>query len=232
MIGPWAGALLGLAAAPLLRAAAVRHAVPYGEPLRQCCPAGGWASRARWPNGRCAGCGEAGTPPRPGAVELVAVAVGAALGSAATDAGTAALFCWAGLFGVVLGFVDAAVLRLPDALTLPLFAGTAVLLPLADHRPAVLLRCLLAAAALGLLYGGLALLLPIGLGDAKLAPSLGAVLGLYGWGAVGGGVFAAFLLGGVWGVLLLVTRRAGRGDALPFGPPLLLGTLLAVLAAA
>jgi leader peptidase (prepilin peptidase)/N-methyltransferase len=164
-------------------------------------------------------------------VEAVAAAVGAALGTAA-DAGSAALFCWVGLFGVVLGFVDAAVLRLPDALTLPLFAGTVVLLPIADHRPAVLLRCLLAAVALGLLYGGLALLLPIGLGDAKLAPSLGAVLGLYGWGAVAGGVFAAFLLGGVWGAGLLLTRRAGRGDALPFGPPLLAGALLAVLAAA
>ncbi|PBC78047.1 leader peptidase (prepilin peptidase)/N-methyltransferase [Streptomyces sp. TLI_235] len=228
MIGPWAGALLGLAAAPLLRAAAVRHAVPYGEPPHTCCPAGRWR---RWPGGRCPGCGETAAGPRPGAVEAVAAAVGAALGAAA-DAGSAPLFCWVGLFGVVLGFVDAAVLRLPDALTLPLFAGTAVLLPLADHRPQVLLRCVLAAAALGLLYGALALLLPIGLGDAKLAPSLGAVLGLYGWSAVAGGVFAAFLLGGVWGMVLLATRRAGRGDALPFGPPLLLGALVAVLAAA
>ncbi|WP_431680198.1 prepilin peptidase [Kitasatospora sp. KL5] len=228
MIGPWVGALLGLAAAPLLRAAAVRHAVPYGEPLRHCCPAGRWG---RLPTGRCTGCGDASAQLRPGAVEAAAVAVGAALGWAA-DGGSALLFCWVGLFGVVLGFVDAAVLRLPDALTLRLAAGTAVLLPLADHRPQVLLRCLLAAAALGLLYGGLALLLPIGLGDAKLAPSLGAVLGLYGWSAVVGGVFAAFLLGGVWGAVLLVTRRAGRGDALPFGPPLLLGALLAVLAAA
>jgi leader peptidase (prepilin peptidase)/N-methyltransferase len=228
MIGPWAGALTGLAAAPVLRAAAVRYAVPYGEPLRHCCPAG---RVGRWPNGRCPGCADAAAGPRPGAVEAVAVLVGAALGSVA-GAGSVALFCWVGAFGVLLGFVDAAVLRLPDALTLPLAAGTAVLLPFADHRPAVLLRCLLAAAALGLLYGGLALVVPIGLGDAKLAPSLGAVLGLYGWRAVGGGVFGAFLLGGVWGALLLLTRRAGRGDALPFGPPLLAGALLAVLAAA
>ncbi|GJF34759.1 hypothetical protein KNE206_74590 [Kitasatospora sp. NE20-6] len=227
MIGPWAGALIGLAAAAPLRAAVVRHAVPYGEPLRLCCPAGRFG---RLPAGRCPGCGDRAAGPAPGTVEAVAAAVGAALGLAA-DPGTAALLCWAGLFGVLLGFVDTAVLRLPDALTLPLAAGTAVLLPFADHRPAVLLRCLLAAAALGLLYGGLALLVPIGLGDAKLAPSLGAVLGLYGWGAVVSGVFAAFLLGGLWGVLLLLTRRAGRGDALPFGPPLLLGALVALLAA-
>ncbi|MFD9126882.1 prepilin peptidase [Kitasatospora sp. NPDC059571] len=228
MTGWLVGALLGLAAAPFLRAAAVRHAVAYGEPLRRCCPAGRVVRR---PGGRCPGCGDSAAGPRPGSVEAVAVLAGAALGAAAGGA-SAPLLCWAGAFGVVLGFVDAAVLRLPDALTLPLALGTAVLLPLADHRPAVLLRCLLAAAALGLLYGGLALLVPIGLGDAKLAPSLGAVLALYGWRAVGSGVFCAFLLGGVWGAVLLLTRRAGRGDALPFGPPLLLGALLALLAAA
>ncbi|MFD0529717.1 hypothetical protein ACFQ1I_27440 [Kitasatospora arboriphila] len=92
MIGPWAGALLGLAAAPLLRAVAVRHAVPYGEPLRQCCPAGRWG---RWPTGRCAGCGEAAAGPRPGAVEAVAVAVGAALGTAADAAAPRCSAGWA-----------------------------------------------------------------------------------------------------------------------------------------
>ncbi|WP_354642120.1 A24 family peptidase [Kitasatospora camelliae] len=224
MIGALAGAVLGLAAAPVLRAAATRYAVPYGEPPRVCCA----GVRPLPPSGRCSGCGERGGP-RPGSVELVAAAVGAALGAVASwPAG--AVLVWAGLLGVVLGFVDAAVHRLPDALTLSLAAGTAVLLLAVEHRGEVLLRCLLAAAVLGLVYGGLALLVPIGLGDAKLAPALGALLGWYGWDAVLRGQLYAVLLAGGWAVVLLATRRAGRGDALPFGPFLLAGALLAVAA--
>jgi leader peptidase (prepilin peptidase)/N-methyltransferase len=42
------------------------------------------------------------------------------------------------------------------------------------------------------------------------------------------GAFLGFLLGGVWGVALLLARRAGRKSAIPFGPFMLGGALLAV----
>ncbi|MEV4556950.1 prepilin peptidase [Kitasatospora sp. NPDC049285] len=212
------GALLGLAAGPLLRIAVVRYAVPYGEPWRAC---------PVRPDGRCGRCGER-FGPLPGSVELTAAAVGAAL-AATQPPGRLPVLVWLALFGVVLAFVDGAVHRLPDALTLPLLAGTAVLLPLADHRPAALLRCVLAAGVLGLLFWLLALFAPVGLGDAKLAPSLGAVLGLLGWSALYAAVLYMWVAAALWAVLLLVARGAGRSTELAFGPAMLLGTLLALV---
>ncbi|GAA4862680.1 A24 family peptidase [Kitasatospora terrestris] len=219
----WTGAAVGLLLAPLLRATAVRFAVPSGEPRRDCCP----RPLPALPTGRCARC-RSRTGPPPGSVEAVCAAVGWAV-AATAEAPVVLLLAWTAAFGVVLAFVDAAVHRLPDPLTLPLLAGTAVLLPLVEHRPAVLLRCLLAAAALGLLFGLLALFAPLGFGDVKLAPALGAVLGLYGLRALTSGLFYTCLLAGLWAVALLLTRRAGRGTELAFGPAMLLGTLLALV---
>ncbi|WP_371498848.1 prepilin peptidase [Kitasatospora sp. NBC_00374] len=226
MIAVLVGAVAGLLTAPGLRAAAARHAVAAGEPRWECCRTGRLLRR---PDGTCPRCGERAGPAA-WLVEAVAAATGGAIGAAAH--GPSALpLVWVGLFGVVLALVDARVFRLPDALTLPLALGTAALLLLTEHRGGVLLRCLYAALALGGLYLALALVAPIGLGDVKLAPSLGALLGWYGWSAVLGGFVLTFLLAGGWGVVLLLTRRAGRGDDLPLGPWMLLGTLLAVLAA-
>lgn len=160
----------------------------------------------------------------------VAAAVGGVLGWAAHWPGVL-LLAWVAPFGVALGFVDAAVFRLPDALTLPLALGTALLLLLVEPREAVLLRCLSAALAFGGCFALLALIAPLGLGDAKLAVTLGLVLGWYGWRTLFAGVLYGFALAGCWGAALLLARRRGRGEALAFGPHLLLGALLAVLLA-
>ncbi|MCX4747030.1 prepilin peptidase [Kitasatospora sp. NBC_01287] len=222
------GALAGAATAPGLRAAATRYAVPAGAPLAGC----GQCGRVSWwlpPTGRCPECAAWLGPP-PLAVELAAVGAGVAVGAAAAWP-VGPVLGWIALFAVVLAFVDAAVHRLPDALTLPLGLGTAALLALGGFdRPDVLLRCLAGAAALGLVYGALAMLGPMGLGDAKLALTLGALLAWYGWRTVFDGAFAGFLLAAGWGLLLLLTRRARASDPLPFGPCMLLGALLAVLA--
>jgi leader peptidase (prepilin peptidase) / N-methyltransferase len=196
------GISVGVGAAPGLRWLAARYAVPYeGEP-----PARTFS---------------------PLLFAAVSAGVGAAVGSAHGTPGWAVLVLVA-LFGLPLGFIDAAVHRLPDVLTGPLALGTAVLLLLTERQS--LLRCLLAALALGLGFALLALVAPIGLGDAKLAPSLGALLAVTGWGTVLAGLVYAFLLAGLWAAFLLLTRRAGRQDALALGPFLLLGTLVAVLA--
>ncbi|MGA5700754.1 prepilin peptidase [Peterkaempfera bronchialis] len=174
-------------------------------------------------------------PPRQLPVRAAAVASPALLGAATGLTPVAAALGWAALLGVALAFVDGAVHRLPNALTLPAFAGTALLLTAAallDGRPGVLPRCLLAALALGTLYTALALVAPVGLGDAKLAPTLGALLGWYGWATVFAGLLTGFLLAGLWGAALLVTRRAKGADPLPFGPFMLLGALVAVVLAA
>ena len=64
--------------------------------------------------------------------------------------------------------------------------------------------------------------------------ALAGVLGLYtawlGWDAWAVGLFLGFLAGGVWGLGLIAVRRGGRKTAVPFGPFMLLGVLVAVLA--
>ncbi|MEV7437035.1 prepilin peptidase [Streptomyces griseoviridis] len=139
--------------------------------------------------------------------------------------------------GVLLTVVDLRVQRLPDPLTLPLagaalaLLGGAALLP--EHA-GEWLTALYGALALGLAFFVLFLINPggMGFGDVKLALGLGAVLGWYGWPTLMLGTFAAFLLGAVYGVALVVTRRAGRKTAIAFGPFLLAGAFLALLTGA
>jgi leader peptidase (prepilin peptidase) / N-methyltransferase len=45
------------------------------------------------------------------------------------------------------------------------------------------------------------------------------------------GTFTGFLMGGLAGGALLVVRRAGRRSAIPFGPAMLAGALLALFVA-
>lgn len=66
----------------------------------------------------------------------------------------------------------------------------------------------------------------------KLALGLGAVLGWYGWATVMLGALAAFLLGALYGGVLVVARRAGRKTAIAFGPFLIGGAFLGLLAGA
>lgn len=70
----------------------------------------------------------------------------------------------------------------------------------------------------------------MGLGDAKLAASIGLVLGWASWQALlTGGTFAGFALAAVYGGVRLATHQAARTTQLPLGPFILLGAL-AVLA--
>ena len=71
----------------------------------------------------------------------------------------------------------------------------------------------------------------MGFGDVKLAGVLGLYLGWLGWTELVVGAFASFLLGGLADLALMATGRAGRKSHLPFGPYMLLGALLAILAA-
>ena len=70
----------------------------------------------------------------------------------------------------------------------------------------------------------------MGMGDVKLSGVLGLFLGYLGFGPLAVGVFAAFLLGGLAGILILLTRRGTRRTAIPFGPWMLAGAWLGILA--
>jgi leader peptidase (prepilin peptidase) / N-methyltransferase len=69
----------------------------------------------------------------------------------------------------------------------------------------------------------------MGVGDVKLAPSLGAVMAWHGWASLVVGAFAAFVLGAVVGVLGILSGRAGRKSAIPFGPFMILGAVVGVV---
>jgi len=139
---------------------------------------------------------------------------------------------------IALALIDLDVQRLPDAIVLPSWCAAAVLLVVASWNPGgdalwgALSRAALGALAVGGSYFLIFLVYPrgMGFGDVKLAVLLGLYLGWIGWSAVVVGWFAGFLIGGVIGVALLVTRRAGRRTALPFGPWMLLGAWLGLVA--
>jgi leader peptidase (prepilin peptidase) / N-methyltransferase len=186
--------------------------------------------------GRCPSC-RARIGPPPLALELCTAILLGALAARVHPGLVLAAACWLAVCAVALAWIDVAVQRLPDVLTALAYAGTVGLLLLAaatgGHWP-VLLRALL--GGLGLAAGFLALAVigrgAVGLGDAKLSASLGTMLAWSGWPALAAGVFAGFLLAAVYGLGLLVSGRATRGQRIPFGPFMIAGAFLAVLAAA
>ncbi|HCQ31156.1 TPA: prepilin peptidase [Candidatus Collierbacteria bacterium] len=65
-----------------------------------------------------------------------------------------------------------------------------------------------------------------GLGDIYLAPSLGLLLG---WPKILPGMFSAFVLGSVVGLILIATKKKKMTQYLPFGPFLIIGTAISLL---
>jgi leader peptidase (prepilin peptidase)/N-methyltransferase len=138
---------------------------------------------------------------------------------------------------LVLAVIDASTRLLPNRITYPAFPVVLGLLVLASVGLGDLGRLgrgLLAALAVGAFFLALALISPrgMGLGDVKLAPTLGLALGWLSWGAVAVGVFAGFLLGGLAGLAAIGLLGLTRKSLLPFGPWLVAGALVGVLAGA
>lgn len=143
---------------------------------------------------------------------------------------------WA-VAGTVLAVIDVREHRLPDAIVLRMHLVVVAGLMLAGvlsgswHWPGAAAGALVWTAAIGGVWA-LTRGRAMGFGDVKLAPALGASLGWLGAGAAVTGLLAAWLLGGCWAALALLTRRARPGDAIAFGPCLVLGFWLALLLAA
>ena len=208
---------------------------PSGQPPGPAVSRSGWLPRlALSPSGRCPGC-QARIGPPPLVVELVTAVLFGALAARVHPALVLAAACWLAGCAVALAWIDAAVQRLPDALTAPAYAGTVALLLLAAAASGHwrdLLRAVLGGLALALAYLILVVISrsAVGLGDAKLAASLGTLTAWPGWPTLIAGAFAGFVLGAIYGVGLLVSRRAHRGQHIPFGPFMIAGAFLALLA--
>lgn len=230
----WAasGAAIGLIAGVALPGAVFRLSVPSGEPDRTACPRCAAPVRG-WLAVRCGQCGR-------GLGHPVILAISTA-GVLALLAGKFAhhidvvAFGFLGVVGVALAAIDIAVQRLPDRLTLPAIAILAGLLgvaALAAHDPGLLVRAVLGGLVLGAVFLLLALIRPgqLGGGDIKLAVLAGLALGWVGWPILVAGAALGFLLAGLAGVVLLALRRVTLRSHISFGPFLLGGTLLGLLA--
>jgi leader peptidase (prepilin peptidase)/N-methyltransferase len=240
---PWiiGGAVIGLLAGPRIRASAFAGSTGAGHLPRRECP---YCSRRilpdRWPwrsvlsvTGRCLAC-RFRIGPYPLTAEIAAGGALAILAARASSGWELAALAWLALIAVPLALIDIAVHRLPDRLTAAAFVGTLALLTaaaLTGHQPGCLARAAIGAAALTCFYLALVLIRPgeMGIGDAKLAASIGLVLGWTSWQALFTGTFAGFALAAVYGSMLIAARRAGRGTQIALGPFVMLGALIVLM---
>jgi leader peptidase (prepilin peptidase)/N-methyltransferase len=137
--------------------------------------------------------------------------------------------------GIALTAIDLDVRRLPNAIVYPAYVVLTVLLSGAavlEGSAEPLLRAGVGAAVLFAFYFALVLAYPqgMGFGDVKLAGVIGAALGFVSYPALLVGAFSAFLIGALAGVVLMVARHATGKTAVPFGPAMVAGALLAIFA--
>ncbi|AJT40409.1 prepilin peptidase [Psychromicrobium lacuslunae] len=138
------------------------------------------------------------------------------------------------VIAVWLSIIDLRSHLLPNRIVYPSIAvalgllGCSALLA-ADAGTA--LRVLLGGVVLGLGYLLLRAIYPagMGLGDVKLAVLLGCYLGYLSWLHLLYASILSFMLGGLVGVGLLLSRKGTLKTALPFGPLMFAGTILALL---
>lgn len=136
---------------------------------------------------------------------------------------------------VALVWIDLREFRLPREISYTAFvlgAIAIVVAALVNDEPERIWQSFLGAGIALVIMGGIYLLAQkmggMGDGDVRLAPLLGLYMGYLNPGIVPIGLFLGFLLGAVVGVAAMVVGKAGRRTALPFGPFLAAGTVLAV----
>ena len=233
----WAatGAVAALPAGTVLREQVFRLSVRGGEPEEAACRTCAGPIPAL-PAVRCWLCGSwFGVPVL---IELLAAAVTALLFARFGTQPDVAAFAYLGVVGVVgvaLTEIDLAVHRLPDRLTLLTYPALIVLLGLAavsDGNGAALIRALLGGLVLAAAYLllGLASAGQLGGSDIKLGGLIGLALGWLGWQTLIEGAFLGFVLAAMAGLALLAMCRISLRTKTSFGPFILAGALLAVLA--
>jgi prepilin signal peptidase PulO-like enzyme (type II secretory pathway) len=146
---------------------------------------------------------------------------------------TLVAFLYLAAVSVALTMIDIDTHTLPNRIVLPAYPVAVILLTGVAQligEPGRLLTALVGGAALFGLYLMMALAYPagMGLGDVKLAGVLGFFLGWLGWGPLAVGGFSAFLLGGLFALVLLIARRVDLKSGIPFGPWMLAGAWLGI----
>jgi len=236
-----AAAVLGLAIGSFLTVVVDR--LPKHESIvtpRSRCPACGAAVRTRdnvpvisWVllRGRCRSCGERISVRYP-LIEAGTAGAFVAIALIYDDTYVAAMLAAFAALLIAVSVIDLEHKIIPNRITypaLPIFAVVIVLGWVLD-RPLDPAR-----AGVGLLgYGGfyfvIAMIAPrgMGMGDVKLAGLIGLVLGSLGLRYVGVAAGAAIVAGGLGAIAALALGR-GRKAAIPFGPYLAVGALVAIV---
>lgn len=141
---------------------------------------------------------------------------------------------FAGL-SIALAVIDAQTQRLPNPLTLtayPILFALFLLPAVLDDAHDQLLQAIVGGLVLLGLFFVLYLVYPagIGFGDVKLAGSMGMALGWVSWSAALWGACAGFLIAAAVSIVLLASHRTTRKSQLAFGPSMLLGAWLVLVA--
>ena len=148
-----------------------------------------------------------------------------------------AAYLYLGAVLTVAAVIDARTFTMPNALLLPSYPvgiGLLAAAAAADDRWWPLGRAVIAMTALAAFYLVIALVAGgqrLGLADVILGGLLGLLLGWVGWSALSTGVILGWVVALVAVVVWRPSRRPGRIPAIPAGPCLWLGALVAVLAA-
>jgi leader peptidase (prepilin peptidase) / N-methyltransferase len=231
--------VLGLAFGSFMTVAIYR--VPAGESLvrpRSRCPSCGAPIRSAdnipvisWLllRGRCRACGVRISPLYP-LTELACGGLFAAVALVYEDPWRAILLApFAGLM-VALSVIDIRHRRIPNRLVYPAVVIAAAVIVAGDLAGGGLDAL---DAGIGLFAYGLALLIialiskGMGMGDVKLAGLIGLVLGSIGLDLVAVAAGMGILLGGV-GAIVALLAGADRKSAIPYGPYLASGAVIAV----
>lgn len=135
---------------------------------------------------------------------------------------------WLGAASIALTAIDLETHRLPNAIVYPGYVVAAVGLGAPAALAGDLERLGIMAAGAGILFAAYLVMWfawpgGMGMGDVKLAGVLGAFLGFAGWSALAVGAFAAFVLGGLVSIGLLLAKRVSRKGGIPFGPWMIAG---------
>jgi leader peptidase (prepilin peptidase) / N-methyltransferase len=195
-------------------------------------PLASWARRG----GTCRYCGQAFGAWHPAAEVLTAVTF-ALIGLRSGPSPVLPAYCFLAVVAVALAFIDVAHRRLPDLLTLPSYpvaiAALGAATPFVRHGAGHLIHAAIGLAGALAFYLVLAFVYPagIGWGDVKLSGLLGLYLGWIGLTALVTGLAAGFVLAAVAGLLLIAAGKATRRSQIPFGPFMVAGSLLVIIAA-
>ena len=135
--------------------------------------------------------------------------------------------------GVPLSMMDIISRRLPNVLTSALFVLSAIIISISgivDHASSRVISSFIDSLVLSISFlivsfatrGGM------GMGDVKLSAGIGLIAGFYGTQTLFLSTFLSFILGALVGVALLLLRKGNLKTALPFGPFMIIGQLVAM----